>query len=146
MTAPTWIDHTYSCRYVYADGTFVLSVKELDDRAQTLQYFAALGTQLGRLPDSTALGPDSFLTSNGSLVLRKDTKVLLVDVSHLPAQFGQPPAPPSQVSQAIGGAVLSCWTGAAERHATASSSPALAARPPTALALLPSFCKVEPHP
>jgi hypothetical protein len=112
VTAPTWIDHTYSCRYVYPNGTFVLSVKELDDAARTTGYYDALGTQLGRLPDSTALGPDSFLTSNGSLVLRKDTKVLLVDVSHLPAQFGKSGSPPSEIAQAVGRAILGCWTGA----------------------------------
>ena len=112
VTAPTWIDHTYSCRYVYPNGTFVLSVKELDGKAQTTDYYNALGTQLGRLPDSTALGPDSFLTSNGSLVLRKDNKVLLVDVSHLPAQFGKSGSPPSEIAQAVGIAVLGCWTGA----------------------------------
>ena len=112
VTAPTWIDHTYSCRYVYPNGTFVLSVKELDSQAQTTSYYNALGTQLGRLPDSTALGPDSFLTNNGSLVLRKDNKVLLVDVAHLPAQFGKSGSPPSEIAQAVGGAVLGCWTGA----------------------------------
>ena len=38
VTAPTWIDHTYSCHYVYPNGDFVLSVKELDSKADTTGY------------------------------------------------------------------------------------------------------------
>ena len=45
-------------------------------------------------------------------MLRKDNKVLLVDVSHLPARFGKAAAPPSEIAQAVGSAVLGCWTGA----------------------------------
>jgi hypothetical protein len=97
---------------VYPNGDFVLAVKELDSESQTTQYYDALGTQLGRLPVSTALEAEAFLTNNGSLVLRKDWKVLLVDVSHLPAQFGNPPRPPSEIAQNVGSTLLGCWTGA----------------------------------
>ena len=31
VTVPTWTDHVYSCTYQYPDGSFVLSVKELDN-------------------------------------------------------------------------------------------------------------------
>src|SRR4029079_6650074 len=29
VSAPTWIDDVYSCKYAYPDGTMTLSVKEL---------------------------------------------------------------------------------------------------------------------
>ena len=53
VQAPTWSGHLYSCRYVYPNGAFVLSVKELSSWAQTLAYFRGIGSTLG---DTTKLG------------------------------------------------------------------------------------------
>src|SRR2546423_534010 len=47
VTEPTWLDHLYSCTYMYPDGSMALSVKELSSRAQTSAYFASLRAQLG---------------------------------------------------------------------------------------------------
>ena len=44
-------------------------------------------------------------------MLRKDTKVMLVDVTGLPATFGNPPAPRADAARLIMKAVLNCWTG-----------------------------------
>ena len=41
--------------------------------------------------DLESLGQGAFQTTNGSVVVRKDWKVLLVDDTGLPAQFGTPP-------------------------------------------------------
>ena len=53
--------------------------------------FDALKKQLGFKQD-TELGEGAFISPNGDVVTRKDYKVLAVDPSKLPAQFGQPPA------------------------------------------------------
>ena len=47
VTTPTWADHRYSCRYVYPEGSIVLSVKEMSSDAETNAYYDGLGTQLG---------------------------------------------------------------------------------------------------
>ncbi len=111
VTPPTWSDHVYACSYVYPDGTLTLTVKELDSAAQTKAYFDRLGRQLRRAGDTVSFGQGAFHTRNGSLVVRKDWKVLLVDVSKLPAQFGQPPITRSEIGVAVAATIMGCWTG-----------------------------------
>jgi hypothetical protein len=113
VTPPTWTDHVYSCKYVYPNGSFTLSVKELANKAQTDAYFAQLQRTLGQ-SNATApdLGQGAFSTADGSLVVRKDFKVLTIDVSGLPAQFGKPPQARSSVALSVGTVVMGCWTGA----------------------------------
>jgi hypothetical protein len=112
VTTPTWTDHVYSCQYVYSSGTVTLSVKELDNAKQTATYFDSFGTRLGRRPGHLAVGQGAYVTSDGSVVVRKDWKVLFVDVSHLPPQFGQPPQTPSDAALSVAATILSCWSGA----------------------------------
>ena len=108
---PTWTDHLYSCRYQYADGSMVLSVKELSSWSQTLGYFHGLGQQLGDVGSLRNLGQGAFTTSNGSVVVRKDWKVLLVDITTLPAQFGVPPTSRADIADTVSDVILGCWSG-----------------------------------
>jgi hypothetical protein len=110
--APTWKDHVYSCRYVYGNGVMTLSVKELANTAQTDAYFAAQARDLGKTRTIQGLGQGAFTTKNGSTVVRKDYKVLLVDVSGLPAQFGSPPDSKGDVALNVAALIMGCWTGA----------------------------------
>jgi hypothetical protein len=109
---PTWVDHLYSCRYVYPNGTMALSVKELSSRAQTTAYFESLHELLGQSEQLKGVAQGAFVTKDGSLVLRKDYKVLLVDTSGLPVPFGSAFKSRSQVAVGVGITVLGCWTGA----------------------------------
>jgi hypothetical protein len=109
---PTWLDHNYACRYVYPDGSFSLSVKELASPEETDAYFAGLSTQLGNTRPLDGYGEAAFTTSNGSVVARKDWKVLLVDDAALPPRFGSPPASPPSMTLVIARTILGCWTGA----------------------------------
>jgi hypothetical protein len=110
--APTWKDHVYSCRYVYGNGVMTLSVKELANTAQTDAYFAAQARALGKVKTIQGLGQGAFTVKNGSAVVRKDYKVLLVDVSGLPAQFGSPPDTKGDVALNVAALIMGCWTGA----------------------------------
>jgi hypothetical protein len=112
VTTPTWVDHLYSCNYLYPRGTLTLSVKELTDPATATTYYESLATQLGRSPNAIALGQGAYLTTNGSVVVRKDYKVLTVDVSQLPTQFGKLGLSRSDIAQNIAATILGCWTGA----------------------------------
>jgi hypothetical protein len=112
IDTPTWVDHLYSCRYVYANGSFVLSVKELGDEPAAAAYYDGLGASLGHAKDLQGLGQGAFATTNGSVVVRKDTKVLLVDISPLPPELGRPPATPPDAARLVATAILGCWTGA----------------------------------
>jgi hypothetical protein len=111
VSKPTWIDHRYTCRYSYPTASMTLSVKELSSWAQTIAYFDGLATQLGRTRGLKGLGQGAFQTPNGSVVVRKDWKVLLVDVSDLPPSFGHPPTSPGVIGVAVADVVLGCWAG-----------------------------------
>ena len=111
VTTKTWVDHKYSCPYVYPDGHFVLSVKELSSWPQTLSYYHSLGHQLGVTRSLPNLGQGAYQTTDGSVVVRKDWKVLLVDVAGLPAQFGKPPTGSGDVAVTVAVVILGCWAG-----------------------------------
>lgn len=107
------MDHIYSCDYVYGDGQAMrLSVKELSNAAETTAYFDALGARLGRMHVLEGLGQGAYQTTDGATVVRKDYLVLLVDVSHLPAEFGTPSSSRADVSLSVAATIMGCWTGA----------------------------------
>jgi hypothetical protein len=111
MPTATWADHVYSCRYAYSDGVMVLSVKELPNEAATTAYFTAAR---GSLPSSSAvrvLGLDGFAGPDGSLYVRKDFKVLHVDVSALPETFGAPSRKRADAAFTVAAVIMTCWTG-----------------------------------
>ncbi len=112
VTTPTWVDHVYSCQYVYPNAVITLSVKELSSAAETRAYFDGLGTALGRRSVSIELGDGAFRTRNGSVVARKDYKVLEIDVARVPAQFGRFDLPPARVALNVAATLIGCWTGA----------------------------------
>jgi hypothetical protein len=112
VSDPTWGDHVYSCRYMYPDGTMALSVKELSSRTATTAYFNSLRAQLGEAERLSGVAQGAFMTTNGSLVLRKDYKVLVVDTSGLPEPFGSGYKTRGEVAVGVGITVLGCWTGA----------------------------------
>ena len=111
VTAPTWVNHVYSCRFMYSNGVMVLSVKELSSAAETSGYFHSLANQLGNAGHINGLGQGAFSVKNGSVVVRKDYKVLLVDISELPGQFGSPPTSSADVANTVADVVLGCWAG-----------------------------------
>jgi hypothetical protein len=111
ISTPTWVDHLYSCRYEYATGAFTLSVKELSSWAQTLTYFHALGGRFGDARSLANLGQGAFSETDGTVVVRKDWKVLTVDITGLPAQFGVPPTSSSDIAVTVADVILGCWAG-----------------------------------
>ena len=110
--APTWKDHVYSCTYHYKGGALTLAVKELSDKASTDAYFDEEAQKLGKSEKINGLGQGAFTTSNKSAVVRKDYKVLLVDISELPAQFGNPPDSRENIALNVAATIMGCWTGA----------------------------------
>jgi len=111
VAEPTWVDHVYSCRFAYPNGSFALSVKELSSWAGTYAYFDSLGKKLGRTSTANGLGQGAFVTSNGSIVVRKDWKVLLVDISGLPPRFGVPPTTAADDAFTVADLIMGCWSG-----------------------------------
>ena len=111
VETPTWQDRVYSCRYVYAGGSFVMSVKELKNALETTDYFESLHKKLGDAQNVDGLGQGGFIAPNGSVVVRKDFKVLFVDDSALPATMSNPPLTPGNVAMLVAKTIMACWTG-----------------------------------
>jgi len=111
VTDATWVDHRYSCRYKYPDGSFDLSVKELSSWPETFGYFRGIGNQLGNVETLGDLGQGAYQTSGGDVVVRKDWKVLFVDIAGLPAQFGEPPTSAPDVAYTVADIIMACWAG-----------------------------------
>lgn len=108
---PTWIDHTYSCRYGYANGALRLSVKQLTDTAGARRYFRGVRTRLGARRSLSGLGEAAFTTAAGAVVVQKDDKVLVVDVHELPPMFGVPADTRANVAITVAATIMGCWTG-----------------------------------
>lgn len=110
-TVTPWANSLYSCRYRYPTGSFTLSVKELPDQAATNRYYQDLDVRLGNIAVLSELGEGGFMTSNNSVVTRKDNKVLLVDASRLPPTLGRWSLGPAAVARTVATAIMGCWTG-----------------------------------
>jgi hypothetical protein len=108
---PTWKDHVYSCRYEYPDGAMLLSVKQLGDATATAAYFRGLRSRLGLRSELGGLGQGAFTTKDDSVVVRKDFKVLVVDVHELPSTFGTPPDTRANAAITVAATIMGCWTG-----------------------------------
>jgi hypothetical protein len=111
VSVPTWIDHRYSCRYGYPMGSFTLSVQELSSWPQTYAYYDSFATTMGKSRDLAGLGQAAYQTTGGSMVVRKDWKVLFVDIAALPPQFGVPATSSADVAVTIADIILGCWAG-----------------------------------
>jgi len=112
VSTPTWVDHVYSCRYEYTGGAMVLSVKELPDAATTLAYFNAMRDKHPGGGTVPGIGDAAYLAPDGSALVRKDFKVLWVDISGMPAQLGTPAVSRADAAYRTAVAIMGCWTGA----------------------------------
>ena len=111
VQTPTWVNHVYACRLLYTGAYVELSVKELSSWGQTYGYYDMLKSQLGSTGTINGLGQGAFQAPNGSVVVRKDWKVLLVNPAGLPSQFGVPPTPSADVAVTVADVILGCWAG-----------------------------------
>ncbi|MFC9324593.1 hypothetical protein [Kitasatospora sp. NPDC057015] len=105
----TWAQHLYTCTYAYPEGTLLLTVKELADRATAGAHFEGLRGSAGPVTTVDGLGEAAFTRADGSTVVRKDDFVLTVDVHGLPERFGRPPRSRPNVSVTVATTVMICW-------------------------------------
>jgi hypothetical protein len=113
VTTPVWnkAQHLYSCTYVYPKGNITLFVKEMSNEAETTAYFNSVKTKYGLTQQLNGLGQGAWILKNNDVVVRKDYKVLLVDVHAIPANFA-PAMTRSDVAVNVAVAIMGCWTGA----------------------------------
>jgi hypothetical protein len=88
-----------------------MSVREMSSWAQTYAYFDGLKKTLGDTGAVGNLGQAAFQTTGGSMIVRKDWKVLEVNIAGLPAEFGKPTTPRADISYTVADIILGCWAG-----------------------------------
>src|SRR5438552_2246560 len=83
----------YSCSLSTAFGTLVLSVNEFPDVAAANQYYAGLERRAAVSQHRLGLedADESFNVQDGSIVARKGTHVLTIDMRHMAPRLGVVP-------------------------------------------------------
>jgi hypothetical protein len=111
VTRVRFSDHVYSCRYVYRQGAISLMVTGFPTEHAAKQYADALARRRGRRPEPPAFGEEiaAFVTTDGSIVVRKNADVLVVDMAAMPESFGQPPQTRSVIAKAVAVTILGHW-------------------------------------
>jgi hypothetical protein len=74
-------------------------------------YFRTLAQRMGKSQSLNGLGQAAIQTTDGSIIVRKDWKVLLVNAAGLPAEFGQPPTSSRAAAESVADVILGCWDG-----------------------------------
>ena len=112
VTKPVWVkaQHLYSCTYVYPTGRITLNVREFVGEAGTTAYFESVKQKFGTTQELKGLGQGAWILKNNNVVVRKDYKVLLVDVHGIPPTFGLRMTR-SDVATNIAVVIMGCWTG-----------------------------------
>jgi len=112
ITQPIWdkARHLYSCTYVYPKGSITLSVKEMSSAAETTAYFDGIEHADGTVQALDGLGQGAEILKNNDVVVRKDYKVLLVDVHNIPSTFISLMSR-SDVATNIAVVIMGCWSG-----------------------------------
>ena len=105
----SYVDSVLTCRYPYADGTMVLTVKDLPDVPAATAYLSSLRATADHPVDAQGIGQAAFTVVGGSIYVRKDAKVLTVDVTGLPATFGPRAQPRSAIAVTVAALIMNCW-------------------------------------
>jgi hypothetical protein len=113
-TTSSWADNLYTCRYDLGVAPLVLSVKVASDPASARGYFDQLAAQMKPtqpLQGLASLGLPGFTTVSGDVVFLKDSSILTIDATHLPAKLGKQGETRNELAYTVATDILACWSG-----------------------------------
>lgn len=117
-TVSDWADSTFTCTYHLeraspaVPGSLDISVQEARDQATALEYFdamQALATDATPIGGLANLGFPAYETADGKAVFQKDSFVLTVDASGLPAAVGPDAVTRNALAYQLATTILACW-------------------------------------
>ncbi|WP_258804221.1 hypothetical protein [Pseudarthrobacter sp. NS4] len=111
-TINDWADSTFTCTYHLDEGDLVISVKEAKNQATALTYFdamQALAKDATPIEGLANLGFPAYETADGSAVFQKDSFVLQVDATDLPATLGPDNITRNALAYQLSTTILACW-------------------------------------
>ncbi|MET3952674.1 hypothetical protein [Arthrobacter sp. UYEF36] len=111
-TVNDWANSTFTCTYHLNEGALEISVQEAADKASALKYFEAtqaLAEDATPIEGLANLGFPAFETADGSAVFQKDSFILHVDASDLPATLGPNNITRNALAYQLSTTILACW-------------------------------------
>ena len=111
-TVNDWADSTFTCTYHLKEGALEISVREAKDQASALKYFdamQALAKDATPIEGLANLGFPAYETADGSAVFQKDSFVLQVDATDLPATLGPDNITRNALAYQLSTTILACW-------------------------------------
>ncbi len=111
-TVSTWANSTFTCTYHLDAGALKISVKEAADQQAALDHFnveKALAKDAKPIEGLANLGFPAYETADGSAVFQKDSFVLHVDASALPATTGPDSITRNALAYQLSTTILACW-------------------------------------
>ena len=111
-TINDWANSTFTCTYHLAEGALEISVQEATNQAAALKYFdamQALAKDAKPIEGLANLGFPAYETADGSAVFQKDSFVLQVDASDLPATLGPENITRNALAYQLSTTILACW-------------------------------------
>lgn len=111
-TINDWADSTFTCTYHLNEGDLVISVKEAKDKPTALTYFdamQALEKDATPIEGLANLGFPAYETADGSAVFQKDSFILHVDATDLPAILGPDSITRNALAYQLSTTILACW-------------------------------------
>ncbi|WP_411374990.1 hypothetical protein ACLH0K_00825 [Arthrobacter sp. MPF02] len=111
-TINDWADSTFTCIYHLDEGDLVISVKEAKNQAAALTHFdamQALAKDATPIEGLANLGFPAYETADGSAEFQKDSFVLQVDTTDLPATLGPENITRNALAYQLSTTILACW-------------------------------------
>lgn len=111
-TVNNWADSTFTCTYHLTGGNLEISVREATDQASARTYFdamQALAKDAKPIKGLANLGFPAYETTDGSAVFQKDSFVLQVDATDLPATLGHESITRNALAYQLSTTILACW-------------------------------------
>jgi hypothetical protein len=111
-TINDWADSTFTCTYHLNEGDLAISVKEAKNKATARTYFdamQALAKDATPIEGLANLGFPAYETADGSAVFQKDSFVLQVDATDLPATLGPDNITRNALAYQLSTTILACW-------------------------------------
>ncbi len=111
-TINNWADSTFTCTYHLEEGDLAISVQNAGTKASALTYFEAkqaLAKDAKPIEGLANLGFPAYETADGSAVFQKDSMILQVDASDLPATLGPDNVTRNALAYQLSTTILACW-------------------------------------
>lgn len=107
---PSWVDHNYSCDYVYEGGTMRLWVGgEFSSVDETTAYFDSLAETVGGRTFLENVGEDAYSTTTGTRSFARTTRCSWSMCPGCPSASVNQSAAAARIATAVALAVLGCW-------------------------------------